>query len=156
MPRRTSHQNLALFLCWAALLLSSPVSAAPRRQNNNNKDSNNNNNPLASLHQHYEQLSPKGKAVAGATAGFVGSRIALKTVTRVVKYGAAAFIAAEVLQLTGVMDQIPGKCVHTDRQTDRQQQEEEDDVVLALFCVAAAAAFCCCCCCCYVLYGLCV
>ena len=111
MPRRTSHQNLALFLCWAALLLSSPVSAAPRRQNNNNKDSNNNNNPLASLHQHYEQLSPKGKAVAGATAGFVGSRIALKTVTRVVKYGAAAFIAAEVLQLTGVMDQIPGTFV---------------------------------------------
>jgi hypothetical protein len=50
------------------------------------------NGPFSALHNRYQELSPKGRAIAGATVGFVGSRLALRTVTRVVKFGAAAFI----------------------------------------------------------------
>lgn len=45
------------------------------------------------LHAQYKELSPKGKLVTGAAVGFVGSRLALSTVTKVVKIGAGAFIA---------------------------------------------------------------
>lgn len=48
--------------------------------------------PLASIRRQYDSLSPRGKLAAGATVGFVGSRLALNTVTKVVKVGAAAFI----------------------------------------------------------------
>jgi len=48
--------------------------------------------PFNKLRLKYESLSPKGKMAAGATVGFVGSRLALKTVTSVAKIGAAAFI----------------------------------------------------------------
>ena len=49
--------------------------------------------PLAKLQAQYYDLSPKGKLAAGATVGFVGSRLALKTISSVVKVGAAAFVA---------------------------------------------------------------
>jgi hypothetical protein len=48
---------------------------------------------FAKLHQQYADLSPKGKLVTGVAVGFVGSRLALGTVTKVVKIGAGAFIA---------------------------------------------------------------
>ena len=48
--------------------------------------------PFSKVKEKYDSLSPKGKMVAGATVGFVGSRLALKTVTSVAKIGAAAFI----------------------------------------------------------------
>ena len=48
--------------------------------------------PFGQLRQKYETLSPKGKMAAGAAVGFVGSRLALKTVTKCAKIGAAAFI----------------------------------------------------------------
>lgn len=48
--------------------------------------------PFSTLRAKYETLSPKGKMAAGATVGFVGSRLALKTVTKVAKLGAAVFI----------------------------------------------------------------
>lgn len=44
------------------------------------------------LKKKYTDLSPKGKLAAGATVGFVGSRLALKTVANVAKIGAAAFL----------------------------------------------------------------
>ena len=47
---------------------------------------------FAQLKSQYKGLSPKGKLVTGATIGFVGSRLALSTVTKVVKIGAGAFI----------------------------------------------------------------
>lgn len=48
---------------------------------------------LGKLQAQYNELSPKGKFVTGAAVGFVGSRLALRTVTNVVKIGAGAFIA---------------------------------------------------------------
>jgi hypothetical protein len=48
---------------------------------------------FAKLHQQYADLSPKGKLVTGVAVGFVGSRLALGTVTKVAKLGAGAFIA---------------------------------------------------------------
>jgi hypothetical protein len=48
---------------------------------------------FAKLKSHYKGLSPKGKFVTGATVGFVGSRLALNTVTKVIKVGAGAFVA---------------------------------------------------------------
>ena len=53
--------------------------------------------PFQQLRDKYESLSPKGKVAAGATAGFIGSRLALKTVTSVAKFGAAAFITLSIL-----------------------------------------------------------
>ena len=49
--------------------------------------------PLATIKQSYEGLSDKGKLAAGAAVGFVGTKLATGTVTKVVKVGAAAFIA---------------------------------------------------------------
>ena len=48
--------------------------------------------PFGQLREKYETLSPQGKVAAGATVGFVGSRLALKTITQCAKIGAAAFI----------------------------------------------------------------
>lgn len=45
------------------------------------------------LKSRYRDLSPKGKFVTGATVGFVGSRLALTTVTKVIKVGAGIFVA---------------------------------------------------------------
>jgi hypothetical protein len=47
---------------------------------------------LATLKAQYDDLSPRGKMVTGAAVGFVGSRLALGTVTKVVKWGTGAFI----------------------------------------------------------------
>jgi hypothetical protein len=47
---------------------------------------------LKNLKSHYDDLSPRGKVVTGAAVGFIGSRLALGTVTKVVKWGAGAFI----------------------------------------------------------------
>jgi hypothetical protein len=81
----------------ATLLLT--IVATRRRQSsvglveaattNKNDDSN---GVLASLKAQYDDLSPRGKVVTGAAVGFVGSRLALGTVTKVVKWGAGAFI----------------------------------------------------------------
>jgi hypothetical protein len=47
---------------------------------------------LKNLKSQYDDLSPRGKVVTGAAVGFIGSRLALGTVTKVVKWGAGAFI----------------------------------------------------------------
>jgi hypothetical protein len=44
------------------------------------------------LKSQYDGLSARGKLFTGAAVGFVGSRLALGTVTKVVKLGAGAFI----------------------------------------------------------------
>ena len=48
--------------------------------------------PFGQLRQKYETLSPRGKMATGAAVGFVGARLAFKTVTKCAKLGAAAFI----------------------------------------------------------------
>lgn len=48
--------------------------------------------PFGLVRSKYETLSPKGKFAAGCTAGFVGSRIAVNTVMKGLKIGAAAYI----------------------------------------------------------------
>jgi hypothetical protein len=57
-----------------------------------NKDNSDNKSLFGSLKAQYDDLSPRGKVVTGAAVGFVGSRLALGTVTKVVKWGAGAFI----------------------------------------------------------------
>jgi hypothetical protein len=64
------------------------VEAAPT----NKKDTSDNTSLFGSLKAQYDELSPRGKVVTGAAVGFVGSRLALGTVTKVVKWGAGAFI----------------------------------------------------------------
>jgi hypothetical protein len=49
-------------------------------------------NVFQKLKAQYNDLSPRGKLVTGAAFGFFGSRLALGTVTKVVKIGAGAFI----------------------------------------------------------------
>ena len=56
------------------------------------KDTSDSQNIFGSLKEQYDDLSPRGKIVTGAAVGFVGSRLALGTVTKVVKWGAGAFI----------------------------------------------------------------
>ena len=69
------------------------VAAAPTK----NKDTSDNQSLLGSLKAQYDELSPRGKVVTGAAVGFVGSRLALGTVTKVVKWGAGAFIVYVVI-----------------------------------------------------------
>ena len=47
---------------------------------------------IASLQRTYKELSPKGKMATGAAVGFVGSRLALNSVTSIVKIGVGAYI----------------------------------------------------------------
>lgn len=54
---------------------------------------------FGSLKAQYQSLSPKGKLVTGAAVGFLGSRLALGTVTKVVKIGAGAYIVYVPLML---------------------------------------------------------
>jgi hypothetical protein len=49
-------------------------------------------NVFQRLKSQYDGLSARGKLFTGAAVGFVGSRLALGTVTKVVKFGAGAFI----------------------------------------------------------------
>lgn len=49
--------------------------------------------PFSAIHNQYRLLSPNGRAITGASVGFIGSRLALRTVTKVVKVGAGFFIA---------------------------------------------------------------
>lgn len=58
------------------------------------------------IQQAYDDLSPKGKALVGAGTGFVGSRLAVKGSVTVVKVTGAAFVLGEVLNYSGVFDQI--------------------------------------------------
>jgi hypothetical protein len=48
--------------------------------------------PLEYFQKKYETLSPKGQFVAGATIGFVGTRIAAGSAISAFKVGAIAFI----------------------------------------------------------------
>lgn len=48
--------------------------------------------PLEYFQKKYETLSPKGQFVAGATVGFVGTRIAAGSAISAFKVGAIAFI----------------------------------------------------------------
>ena len=48
--------------------------------------------PLQFLENKYNGLTNKGKFVATAAVGFVGTRIAVNTAVGVLKFGAAAFI----------------------------------------------------------------
>ena len=57
-----------------------------------NNDTTDSKSIFGSLKEQYDELSPRGKVVTGAAVGFVGSRLALGTVTKVVKWGAGAFI----------------------------------------------------------------
>ena len=48
--------------------------------------------PFVVLQSKYERLSNRGKFAAGCTVGFVGSRIAVNTLMKCVKIGAAAYV----------------------------------------------------------------
>ena len=45
------------------------------------------------LKEKYEELPEKGRFAAGAVAGFVGSRVAVKSAVTVIKVAGAAYIA---------------------------------------------------------------
>lgn len=49
--------------------------------------------PLAFVRDKFDSLNPRGKLIAGAAAGFVGSRIVVGSAMTVVKVGVGAFIA---------------------------------------------------------------
>lgn len=64
-------------------------------------------NLLKYLRTKYDTLPTKGKFAAGAAVGFGTSRIVIKSAVGVVKVAGAAFIATEVLNAAGVLDDIP-------------------------------------------------
>ena len=77
-PRRLVSTLLLLLLC----ALTTPVSARGDDEVR----------PLAFVRDKFDALDKKGKFIAGAAAGFVGSRIAVGSAMTVVKVGAAAFV----------------------------------------------------------------
>ena len=50
-------------------------------------------NVFSYLKEKYEEMPEKGRFAAGAAAGFVGSRIALRSAVTVIKVAGAAYIA---------------------------------------------------------------
>ena len=77
-----SRSSALVWLCSLALVLLSrhPVVAAD------------DDGPLGFVRRKFDALDDKGKFIAGAAAGFVGSRIVVGSAMKVVKIGAAAFI----------------------------------------------------------------
>ena len=63
--------------------------------------------PFGIIREKYEELPPAGKFAACAAIGFCGSRAALKTFVGAAKVAGAAFIATEVLSMSGVLDDMP-------------------------------------------------
>jgi len=63
--------------------------------------------PIQVVKEKYDSLPPYGKFACGAALGFTGSRCAIKTVVGGAKLVGAAFIATEVLHITGVIDGMP-------------------------------------------------
>ena len=78
-PRRLVS---TLFVLLLALALTTPISARGDDEVR----------PLAFVRDKFDALDKKGKFIAGAAAGFVGSRIAVGSAMTVVKVGAAAFV----------------------------------------------------------------
>ncbi len=48
---------------------------------------------VAYLKEKYEEMPEKGRFAAGAVAGFVGSRVAIKSAVSVIKVAGAAYVA---------------------------------------------------------------
>mmetsp|Transcript_22798 Transcript_22798/g.63603 ORF Transcript_22798/g.63603 Transcript_22798/m.63603 type:complete len:160 (-) Transcript_22798:1476-1955(-) len=55
----------------------------------------------------YDGLPESGKFATGAAIGFGGSRVAVNSAVGVVKFAGAAFVASEVLNAAGLLDDIP-------------------------------------------------
>mmetsp|Transcript_16099 Transcript_16099/g.18047 ORF Transcript_16099/g.18047 Transcript_16099/m.18047 type:complete len:170 (-) Transcript_16099:48-557(-) len=62
---------------------------------------------FGSLKDHYDHLSVNGKCATCAALGFTGSRLVVKSSMTVVKVAGAAFIATEVMEAFGVLENIP-------------------------------------------------
>ncbi|CAB9502729.1 expressed unknown protein [Seminavis robusta] len=63
--------------------------------------------PLQALREKFDELPSGAKVATSAGAGFVTSRVALKTFVSAAKVAGAAFIATEVLSVSGVLDNMP-------------------------------------------------
>ena len=74
----------SLLVSFLLLLNSCVVSVSARRPEEEG--------PLAFVRDKFNALDNRGKFIAGAAAGFVGSRIAVGSAMTVVKVGAAAYI----------------------------------------------------------------
>ena len=72
-----------VWLCSLLILLLSPRGVTAQ---------DNDDGPLAFVRNKFDDLDNRGKFIAGAAAGFVGSRIVVGSAMTVVKVGAAAFL----------------------------------------------------------------
>lgn len=71
--------------------------------------------PLSAIKAKYQSLDSKGKFIAGACVGFVGTRLVIQSAVGALKIAGAAFIVAEVLHHTGAVDEI--------KKMSREQQD---------------------------------
>ena len=84
MLYRSRSSTLARLTALLLVLLLGSVSAGRR--------GNDDGGPLAFVRDKFASLDNRGKFIAGAAAGFVGSRIAVGSAMTVVKVGAVAFV----------------------------------------------------------------
>lgn len=61
---------------------------------------------LEPLKSEFYKLSPKGRYATGVVAGYTSAKIAYKTTAKVVKYTGVAFIAAEIANQAGLLEDV--------------------------------------------------
>lgn len=86
MLNRSRSSSLARFAALLLVLLLSGSVSAGRRGASDGEG------PLAFVRDKFATLDNRGKFIAGAAAGFVGSRIVVGSAMTVVKVGAVAFV----------------------------------------------------------------
>eukprot|EP00527_Entomoneis_sp_CCMP2396_P002403 CAMPEP_0198150390 /NCGR_PEP_ID=MMETSP1443-20131203/50746_1 /TAXON_ID=186043 /ORGANISM="Entomoneis sp., Strain CCMP2396" /LENGTH=165 /DNA_ID=CAMNT_0043815675 /DNA_START=125 /DNA_END=622 /DNA_ORIENTATION=- len=59
---------------------------------------------MVTVQEKFNSLDNKGKFIVGSAVGFIGTRVLLGSAMTAIKTGAVAFITAEVLHHTGVLD----------------------------------------------------
>eukprot|EP00428_Durinskia_dybowskii_P046548 CAMPEP_0170352310 /NCGR_PEP_ID=MMETSP0116_2-20130129/77466_1 /TAXON_ID=400756 /ORGANISM="Durinskia baltica, Strain CSIRO CS-38" /LENGTH=156 /DNA_ID=CAMNT_0010606235 /DNA_START=124 /DNA_END=594 /DNA_ORIENTATION=+ len=86
-------------------------------------------NVFSYLQEKYEEMPEKGRFAAGAVAGFVGSRVAVRSAVTIIKVAGAAYIATEVMNAAGVLDDIDVRL--SDEQTELVQGLKRRALTLA-------------------------
>lgn len=98
---------LVLNGCWLGLVNAQPPDVDEMLNAGAASVQDGTNELLGVLQEKYDSLSDNGKFVAGAAVGFIGTRMIVGSAMGAIKVAGAAFITAEVLHHTGVLDQLP-------------------------------------------------
>jgi len=107
---------LRFFFFLSFILCCIGAEAGGESSSNNNNNNNNESDDsketvskwISQARGQYKTLSDPGKFASGAVVGFGASKVAVKSAVKFVKISGAFFIATEILEATGILDNMDG------------------------------------------------